>query len=129
MKAAIRRIDRAAEVFTAEQCYINELSNSAEDPDVSIARARVAPGVATRWHRLAATTERYVILQGRGRVEVGDLEAQDVGPGDVVVIPPSCPQRIVNHGTDDLIFLAVCSPRFVQAVYEDIDDGRGAIAK
>ena len=129
MKAAIRRIDRAAEFYTAEQCYINELSNSADDPDVSIARARVAPGVATRWHRLSATTERYVILQGRGRIEVGDLEAQDVGPGDVVLIPPSCPQRIVNHGADDLVFLAICSPRFVQAAYEDIDDGQGAIAK
>ena len=42
--------------------------------------------------------------------------------GDVVLIPPSCPQRITNTGSGDLIFLAICTPRFKQDAYEDIDD-------
>jgi oxalate decarboxylase/phosphoglucose isomerase-like protein (cupin superfamily) len=33
-----------------------------------------------------------------------------------------CPQRITNTGAEDLVFLAICSPRFSQDVYEDIDD-------
>jgi hypothetical protein len=33
-----------------------------------------------------------------------------------------CPQRITNIGKDDLIFLAICSPRFSPDVYEEIDD-------
>ena len=110
-----------AEFYTPEGCYINELSNTEADPDASIARARVRPGVTTRWHRLEATTERYVILEGVGRVEVGNLPPQAVGPGDVVLIPPSCRQRITNLGGQDLIFLAICTPRFRPEAYEDID--------
>jgi mannose-6-phosphate isomerase-like protein (cupin superfamily) len=109
------------EYDTPEGCFILELSNTSEDPEVSIARARVAPGVTTRWHRVKGTTERYVILQGKGRVEVGDLAPQDVAPGDVVLIPPACRQRITNVGEGDLIFLAICTPRFTNQAYEDIE--------
>ena len=112
MKPVIRRAGASAEYYTDERCDILELSNSEDDPDASIARARVAPGVTTRWHRLRATTERYVILEGRGRVEVGELPPQFVEPGDVVVIPPLCRQRIANVGDGDLVFLAICTPRF-----------------
>ncbi len=122
MKESIRSYDVAAEYFTAELCSINELSNTPDDPDVSIALARVEPGVTTRWHRLHGITERYVMLEGRGRVEVGELSAREVTRGDVVLIPPMCRQRIANVGADDLVFLAICSPRFVPDAYEDIDD-------
>lgn len=121
MKETIRSIDSGAEFYTPEQCYIIELSNTPDDPEVSIARARVAPRVTTRWHRLVGTTERYVIVEGRGRVEVGGLPPQEVSAGDVVLIPPSCPQRIANIGQGELVFLAICTPRFKQAAYEDID--------
>lgn len=120
MKPVIHLFDARAEYDTPERCFINELANTADDPDVSIARARVAPGVTTRWHRLHGIAERYVILEGTGRVEVGGLPATDVAPGDVVRIPPGCRQRIGNTGAADLVFLAICSPRFVQEAYEDI---------
>ena len=121
MPAAILRLDPAAEFFTPESCFINELSNSAIDPGLSIARARVSAGVTTRWHRLKDTTERYIILEGRGRVEVGELPPQEVGPGDVVLIPPLCRQRITNVGATDLVFLALCTPRFRPEGYEDLE--------
>jgi mannose-6-phosphate isomerase-like protein (cupin superfamily) len=121
MKPCIRRADASAEYYTDERCDILELSNSADDPDASIARARVAPGVTTRWHRLRATCERYVIVEGRGRVEVGELAPEVVEPGDVVVIPPLCRQRIANIGETDLVFLAICTPRFRQENYEDLE--------
>jgi len=121
MRATIRQVNPNAESFIPEGCFILELSNSSDDPDVSIARARVAPGATTRWHRLTGTAERYVILTGTGRVEVGDLPPQDVTPGDVVHIPPACRQRITNIGGDDLVFLAVCTPRFQPACYENLE--------
>jgi len=121
MQPAILRGDAQPEAMTAERCTIRELANVADDPDVSIAQARVAPGVTTRWHRLRGIHERYVILQGHGRVDVGDLPAADVGPGDVVLIPAGVPQRIANTGANDLVFLAICSPRFVPEAYEDLD--------
>ncbi|HET7160625.1 MAG TPA: cupin domain-containing protein [Burkholderiales bacterium] len=122
MKAVIQRIDSAAEFYTIEKCYIIELSNTPDDPEVSIAHARVSPGVTTRWHRLIETAERYVIIDGCGRVEVGDSAPQEVSSGNVVLIPPSCRQRITNVGEVDLTFLAICTPRFRLQAYEDVDD-------
>jgi mannose-6-phosphate isomerase-like protein (cupin superfamily) len=119
--AEVRRMNPSAEVYTQERCYINELSNIETDPEASIARARVRPGVTTRWHRIKETTERCVIIEGAGRIEVGGLAPQEVGPGDVVLIPPSCRQRISNIGREDLVFLAVCTPRFRPQAYEDVD--------
>ncbi|MEA2093868.1 MAG: glucose-6-phosphate isomerase family protein, partial [Pseudomonadota bacterium] len=55
-------------------------------------------------------------------MEVGELAPQEVKAGDVVLIPPMCRQRITNTGAEDLIFLAICTPRFSNEVYEDIED-------
>ncbi len=110
------------EFYFEEGCHITELSNLDNDEKVSIARARVEPGVTTRWHRLHDTVERYLILSGCGIIEVGDLPPTEVKANDVVLIPPFCPQRIKNSGEQDLIFLAICSPRFSQACYEDVEN-------
>ena len=85
MKESIRRQNIHDEYYISEQCYITELSNSEDDPDISIARARVEPGVTTRWHRLKGISERYYILSGQGLAEVGELQKQEVTAGDVVL--------------------------------------------
>ena len=121
MKAAVKSLDLQREVLIGEGCYIIEMSNGPEDPAASIARARVPPGVTTRWHRVKGTAERYVILKGAGRVEVGELPPQEVGPGAVVLIPPSARQRIANVGKEDLVFLAICTPRFRAEAYRDLE--------
>ena len=97
------------------------MSNSTDDPELSVARARVEIGVTTKWHRLKGISERYVILEGKGRVEIGELAPQQVAAGDVVLIPPMCPQRISNEGQTDLVFLAICSPRFAPHAYEALE--------
>lgn len=122
MKEAIKHQNLSNEFYTPERCYITELSNTPDDPDASLARARLEPGVATRWHRLAGTAERYYIVNGKGRVEVGKLAPREVSAGDVVLIPPMCRQRITNIGSEELIFLAVCTPRFLEDVYEDLEE-------
>jgi mannose-6-phosphate isomerase-like protein (cupin superfamily) len=110
-----------AEYFFDEGCHITEWWNSTEDEAASVARARVDPGATTRLHRLQGITERYVILQGNGLVEVGTLAPQAVAPGDVVVVPPGVAQRMTNTGSSDLVFLAVCTPRFAPGAYENLD--------
>ena len=122
MKENSKKKNLKEEFYTSEKCYITELSNTPADPDVSVARARVEPRVTTRWHRLKGTYERYFIINGRGLVEIGEQPPQEVTAGDIVLIPPMCRQRITNIGAEDLVFLAICSPRFSQDVYEDIDD-------
>jgi mannose-6-phosphate isomerase-like protein (cupin superfamily) len=110
-----------SEYYFEERCFITEWWNSPCDKEVSVAKARVEPGITTRLHRLKDVTERYIIIEGKGIVEVGELAPTEFGLGDVVLIPPRTPQKITNIGDSDLIFLAICTPRFSQDVYEDID--------
>jgi mannose-6-phosphate isomerase-like protein (cupin superfamily) len=121
MQPEIVKYDEAAEFTTAERCYIVEMANDPNDESVSIARARVEPGVTTAWHKLNGVAERYIIVSGSGRVELGELEAADVSAGDVVRIPANTPQRISNTGEADLIFFAVCSPRFTPICYVSLE--------
>ena len=68
------------------------------------------------------TSERYYIVSGKGLMEIGKLPSREVNTGDVVLIPPMCRQRITNIGSEDLVFLAICTPRFTSSNYEDIED-------
>lgn len=120
MQPCIKKFFLADEYYIDEGCYITEISNSEDDPGVSIARARVELGVTTRLHQLLGTIERYVILQGEGLVEVGDLSPQVVKTSDVVLIPSECPQKITNTGSSDLIFLVICTPRFEKSCYQEL---------
>jgi len=107
--------------FRDEACYIQEIGNSPDDPDISVARARVPAGGRTRWHRLRGVTERYLILGGSGILEIGELPPTSVSAGDLAVIPPGVRQRISNAGDCDLIFYAICSPRFTPACYQALN--------
>ncbi|MBT3254828.1 MAG: cupin domain-containing protein [Deltaproteobacteria bacterium] len=120
MKSCIKKYDISREYFFDEGCFITELSNTPDDREVSIARVRVEPGKTTQWHCLQGVTERYVILEGIGSAEVGNLGPQAVNVGDTVMIPPGERQRISNMGENSLIFLAICSPRFEKSVYVEI---------
>jgi mannose-6-phosphate isomerase-like protein (cupin superfamily) len=108
----VNKYNSEKEYYIDEGCYITELSNSEDDPGLSIARARVVPGETTQLHQLQGVIERYVILEGEGIVEIGDKPPQKVTQCDVVIIPSNCPQKISNTGSTDLLFLAICSPRF-----------------
>ena len=122
MKASILKQDLTREFYTDEKCFITELSNSSDDVELSIARARVEPGVTTSLHKLKNTAERYYIVSGQGSVEVGELPEEIVKPGDIVIIPPMVKQRITNTGMEDLIFLALCTPRFNTDAYIKVPD-------
>jgi mannose-6-phosphate isomerase-like protein (cupin superfamily) len=113
----VKKHGSAIEFETDERCHIQEVANDSGDELVSIARARVEPEVTTAWHRLDGITERYIIVCGRGRVEIDDLEPADVEPGDVVRIAAGSRQRITNTGDSDLLFYAVCAPPFRQQQY------------
>ena len=110
------------EYYFKEGCFITELHNNPDDPAVSVARARVEPGRTTRWHSLEDIVERYLLVEGSGRVEIGTEAGRDVGPNDAVLIPAGCRQRITNTGQGDLVFLAICTPRFVASAYRDREE-------
>jgi len=121
MQPEIKPADELAEFATDERCHIIEVANDSGDAQLSIARARVEPGVTTAWHSLTGISERYLIVSGQGMVEIGDLAPALVGPGDVVRIPAGVAQRIGNTGDDQLIFYAICTPRFTAEAYVNLE--------
>ena len=120
MDPIISSPNEANEYFFSEGCFILEIWNSSNDEAVSIARARVEPGVTTLFHKLNKTIERYIITDGQGSVDIGKLTSQVVNPGDIVFIPENCQQRITNTSNTDLIFLAICTPRFQAVNYQEL---------
>lgn len=121
MRSEIKHADSAREFNTDERCHIIEVANDTGDEQLSIARARVEPGVTTAWHRLDGISERYLIISGQGRVEVDELKPTMVAAGDVVRIPAGAAQRIANTGKDQLIFYALCTPRFEAQAYVNLE--------
>ena len=109
-----------AEFVTEERCAILESWNTPLDPEVSIARARVAPGTTTQRHALDVD-ERCIVIEGRGTARIGDLEAETVGPGDVIFVPARTPQQITNEGMSDFVCYCICSPRFSPEAYTSLE--------
>ena len=86
-----------------------------------MAKVRVEREQTTKLHALKHTTERYIVLEGAADVTVAG-QTWFITTGDVVVIPPGVAQKIKNLGTSDLIFLAVCSPRFQEENYVELKE-------
>jgi len=110
---------KAKEYYFKEGCFIEEWHNSSADSAMSVARVRVQVGRTTKLHSLRNTEERYVMLEGQAIVTVG-RKSWPISKGDVVVIPADVEQKIENCGAKDIIFLAICTPRFDERNYREL---------
>lgn len=116
----LRRPAQDDEFMTDENVFILESWRSPLDPALSVARARLAPGATSVPHRLTGTDERYVIVAGRGRLDLPVIGEREIGPGDIVFFPAGQPQTITNIGTSDLVFYAICTPPFEADNYVEL---------
>lgn len=114
MKPKIVKANSLKETPTVEHCLITENYSNEE---VSIAQARVKPGITTLPHHLNSVNEIYLITSGEGQVDVGDLQSTKVSAGDLIVIPAGTSQRISNIGKNDLVFYCICTPKFTSECY------------
>lgn len=119
----VRSLSECAEFFAGDGSLLRELLHPDKmkaDIRYSLAHARVAPGEATRPHRLVAS-EVYYILAGCGRMFIGD-ESQAVGTGCTIYIPPGATQFIENTGHDELVFLCIVDPAWQKQNEEIVPD-------
>lgn len=114
--------DTSGEFYFEEGCYMTELSNTEEDPALSISRTRIPVGTTTKRHRLNGIVERYIVERGVGDIEIGDVRTH-ISAGDIVVIPAGESQRLQNNGETDLQLLTLCTPRFRFEAYENLELG------
>ena len=111
---------KTIEYFTEERCYITELCNSPISPNGSLAIARVPAGTTTQLHSLNDINETYIVIEGKGEVEVdGDLYS--ISAGDQVAIASGVPQRVTSLGENDLRFYCLCTPRFHPDSYINLE--------
>jgi mannose-6-phosphate isomerase-like protein (cupin superfamily) len=109
----IHNIDRVPAFTTKDGSEIRELlahRNSCIRKQ-SLAEARLPPGGQTAPHYHPQTEEIYYILEGRGRMQIGD-EVEIVEPGDAIAIPPGAIHTIQNVGDVTLKFLCCCAPAY-----------------
>jgi mannose-6-phosphate isomerase-like protein (cupin superfamily) len=109
----IRNIQQVPAFITQDGSEIRELlahRNSCLRKQ-SLAEARLAPGQSTMPHYHPVVEEIYYILQGVGRMQIGD-EVAEVGAGDAIAIPPGAIHTIENVGSETLLFLCCCAPGY-----------------
>ena len=108
----LRRLSECALITAGDDTRLLELLHPDRDYPFdgrySLAHASVAPGQATRPHRLTID-EVYYILNGTGEMHV-DSESAPVTSGDAIEIPPGATQWIINTGSGNLDFLCIVDP-------------------
>ena len=87
--------------------------------NLTVTWVNVPPGAEQRAHSHEEAEQVYVIVRGRGRMQVaGDV--QEVGEGDLVFIPPATQHGISNDGTEMLVYVSAASPPVSMAeLYSD----------
>lgn len=75
----------------------------------SLAEARLPPGGSTTPHYHKRAEEIYYILEGEGRMCIGE-DIRGVVHGDAIAIPPARTHQINNTGSGVLKFLCLSAP-------------------
>ena len=70
---------------------------------------RLAPGQASTKHRHVDTTELYVVLEGTGRMRIGD-ELHTLAPLSSVLVEPEVVRQIFNDLDEDALWLVFGTP-------------------
>jgi mannose-6-phosphate isomerase-like protein (cupin superfamily) len=109
----VQNIDRAPAFVTKDGSEIRELLAHRNSclRNQTLAEARLPAGVCTAAHHHVKTEEIYYVLEGRGRMRVGE-ETRQVAAGDAVAIPPGAVHQITNTGATVLKFLCCCAPGY-----------------
>jgi quercetin dioxygenase-like cupin family protein len=70
---------------------------------------RLAPGQASTKHRHRLQEELYVLLEGRGRMRLGD-ESLELSPLDAILVEPGTVRQPFNDTDADQLWLVVGAP-------------------
>jgi len=70
---------------------------------------RLEPGQASTRHRHAVQEELYLLLEGRGRIRVGE-DLLTLGPRDSLAVDPSVTRQVFNDTDSSALWLVVGAP-------------------
>ena len=72
---------------------------------------RLEPGQASTRHRHSEEEELYVVLEGEGRIRIGDEPALTLAPMDVLLVEPRTTRQVFNDTGADALWLVVGAPQ------------------
>jgi quercetin dioxygenase-like cupin family protein len=78
---------------------------------------RLQPGESSTRHRHPRTVELYVVLEGTGRVRVGD-ELLTLEPLSALLVEPATVRQVFNDTGEEQLWLIVGAPRERRSVLE-----------
>jgi uncharacterized cupin superfamily protein len=71
---------------------------------------RLRPGEALTRHRHREQEELYVLLEGTGRIRIGDADPLTLGPLDSLVVEAATVRQVFNDTDADALWLVVGAP-------------------
>jgi mannose-6-phosphate isomerase-like protein (cupin superfamily) len=77
--------------------------------NMSVTWLEVPEGIDQELHSHEEAEQVYIVVSGRGTMTVAG-DTQEVGEGDLVLVPPATDHSIANSGTTDLCCVSVQSP-------------------
>lgn len=86
-----------------------DLAKQLESSTLGARMWRLAPGQASTRHRHRQTHELYVLLEGTGRLRVGD-ELLTLEPHSSVIVEPDEIRQLFNDTDSDQLWLVVGAP-------------------
>jgi quercetin dioxygenase-like cupin family protein len=107
------RLLRAADAFWRRsnqmQTPNTDLAKQLEASKLSARMWRLEPGKASTKHRHFTQEELYVLIEGEGRVRVGD-EVLTLAPLDTLLVEPETVRQLFNDTDADQLWLIVAAP-------------------
>jgi len=104
--------------------FTNPVTGASVFPTLDYTAQLLAPGEETSFKRETAS-RLYVVLEGRGSVEVGK-ESFDFEENDIFVLPNFLWRRFLNHGAKDAVLYAVSDAPLLEKIGQYRAQGRGA---
>jgi len=108
------RLLRAGDAFWRESNQMRvlntDLAKQLEAGNLGARLWRLRPGQASTKHRHQEEEELYVLLEGRGRIRVGE-EALGLGPLDSLLVEPAAMRQIFNDTDEEALWLVVGAPQ------------------
>lgn len=77
--------------------------------NLSVTWVALPAGAEQTMHTDEGSEQAYVVVRGSGSMSVaGDL--QQIGEGDLILVPPATEHSVRNDGTEDLACVSIQSP-------------------
>lgn len=107
------RLLRAGDAFWRESNQMRvlnaDLGKQLEAEGLGARLWRLRPGQASTLHRHQRQEELYLLLEGRGRIRVGE-ELLELGPLDALLVPPDAVRQVFNDTEAEALWLVTGAP-------------------